>query len=80
VNEVVPPQKVQDFALLLVELHDVPVSLFLQPVKVSLVWSMTLWCISRSFQSCVISKLVEGTLCPIVQIMNKDVKQDWIQY
>ena len=30
---VVPPQ-VHDFALLLVELHDVPVGPFLQPVKV----------------------------------------------
>ena len=49
VHGVVPPQ-VQDFALLLVEPHEVPVSPFLQPVQVPLDGSPTLWCVSRSSQ------------------------------
>ena len=48
--------------LLLVELHELPVSLFLQPAEVPLDGSMTLWCISHSSQFCVISKFAEGTL------------------
>ena len=27
----------------------------------------------------VISKLAEGIHCPIIQIINEDVEQDWIQ-
>jgi len=44
--EIVPSQ-VQDFAFSLVELREVPVSPFLQPVKVILNGSTTLWCISH---------------------------------
>ena len=69
----------QDFALPLVECHEVPVSPFLQPVKVPLDGSVTLWCISHSSQFCVIHKSAECELCPIMQIIN-DVKQDWTQY
>jgi len=75
---VVPPQ-VQDSALL-VELHKVPVGPFLQPVEVPLDSSMTLWCVSHSSQFRIISKLAEGTLCPITQIISKDVEKDWTQY
>ncbi|KAK4809169.1 hypothetical protein QYF61_006427 [Mycteria americana] len=42
--------QVQVFALLLVELHEVPLSLFLQPVEVPLDGSTTLWCISHPSQ------------------------------
>ena len=77
VPEVVPPQ---DFALPLVELHEVPASPFLQPVEVPLDGSTTLWPISQSSQFCVICKLAEGTLWPIIQIINEDVEQDWTQY
>ena len=42
------PHLVQDFALPLTELHEIPVSPFLQPIKVSLDGSVTLCCISHS--------------------------------
>ncbi|KAK4830703.1 hypothetical protein QYF61_012872 [Mycteria americana] len=60
----VVPAQVQDFVLLLVELHEVPVGLFLLPVEVPLDGSMTFWCISHSSQFGVICKLFEGTLAP----------------
>ena len=69
VHGVVPPQ-VQDLALAFVELHEVPVSPFLQLVEVTLHGSTTLWCISDSSQF-VISKLAEGILCLIIQIIIK---------
>jgi len=47
----VVPDQVQDFALL-VERNEVPVGPFLQPVKVPLDDSTTLWYISHSFQFC----------------------------
>ncbi|KAK4826285.1 hypothetical protein QYF61_007132 [Mycteria americana] len=79
VSGLVPPQ-VQDFALHPVELYEVPVSPFLQPVQVPLDGSTTLWHISHSPQFCVICKRAEGTLCPIIQIINEDVKQDCTRY
>ncbi|KAK4818982.1 LOW QUALITY PROTEIN: hypothetical protein QYF61_022649 [Mycteria americana] len=79
VHGVVPPQ-VQDLALLLVEVHEVPVSPFLQPVEVPLDGSMTLWCISHSSQFGVIRQLAEGTLCPIIHVTTEDAEQDWTQY
>jgi len=71
---------VQDFALLLVDLHEVPVDPFLQPVEVSLDSIMTLWRISSFSSFCVVCKLAEGTRFPTIQIINEDVKQDWTQY
>ncbi|GAB0193852.1 mitochondrial enolase superfamily member 1 [Grus japonensis] len=68
---VVPPQ-VQDFAFVLVELHEVPVGSFLQPLEVALDGSMILWFINDTCQCCVISKIAEGALCPIVQIIRED--------
>jgi len=61
VHGVVPPQ-VQDPALALVELHQVPLRLTLQPVQVTLNGSTAFRCIYHSSQLCVISKLAEGTL------------------
>jgi len=58
---VVPPQ-VQDFALALFELPEVPVRPFLQRVRVPLDGTMTLWYISVSCLFCIISKLAEGAL------------------
>lgn len=57
------PSHMQDFALPLVEFHEVPASLFLQPVDVPLYVSTILWSISHSSQFCIIRKL-EGTLYP----------------
>ena len=71
---VVLPQ-VQDVAVTLAEHHEVPGRPFLQPIKGSTTWS-----ISYSSQFYVMCKLAEGTLCPIIQIFNDDVEQDWTQY
>lgn len=75
---VLPP--VQDFGLLLDELHEVPVSPFVQPAKVSLGESTTCWCITHTSQSCAMNKLAEGTLCRIIQTIDENVKQDWPQH
>lgn len=66
--------QVQDFALLLVDRHEVPVSSFLQPVGVPLDGSKIFWCIGHSSQFGVIIKLAEAALCAIIQIINKDVR------
>ena len=69
------------FAIPFVELHEVPVGSFLQPVKVLLDGSMTLWCRGcHSSQFGVICKHAEGILCTIIQIINEDVKEYWTQY
>ncbi|KAK4832711.1 hypothetical protein QYF61_025172 [Mycteria americana] len=73
------PLQVQDFALPLVEPQEVPVSPFLQAVEIPLDGSPTLWCIRHLSQFCVISRLAESTLSPIIQIINEDIKQDWTQ-
>jgi len=65
--------RVKDFAFLLVKLQEISVSPFPQVVGVPLNGSMTFWCISHSSQFCVISKIAEGTLSPVVQIINKNV-------
>jgi len=70
---------VQDFSFLLVELHEVPVNPFLQPVAVLLDGGTTFWCISHSPQFDVIIKLAKGTLYPIIQSVNEDIKEDWTQ-
>lgn len=66
VHELVLPPQVQGFVLHLIGCPDVPVSPFLQPAEVPLNSSTALWCMSHSSQLCVISKLIEGTLCPII--------------
>lgn len=58
-----------------VELHEVPVIPFLQPAALN--GSTTLWPISHSFQLCVICKLADGKIFPILQIVNEDLKQGW---
>ena len=65
--------------VLLVELHETPVSPFLQPVM-PLDGSMILWFITQSSQFDVIRRCGGGTLCPIIQVINEDVEQDSIQY
>lgn len=46
----------------------------LQPVKVPMNSSTTLWLISRSFWSCIVIKLAEGALCPVIQVIRENVK------
>jgi len=79
VHGVVPPQ-VQDPALMLVELHEVPLHPTLQYVQVSLNGSTTFWCICHSSQLGVISKSAEGTLSPFMQVIGEEVEQHWAEY
>lgn len=59
----------------LVEQHDVPFSPFLQPAKVPLDSSTTLWCIIHFFLFCPL-QLAEGMLCPKIQVIKKMNEQD----
>jgi len=71
-----PPQ-VQDFALPLAELHEVPVSSFLQTAEVPLDGSTTLWSVSHFSQFCNISKIAEDAFCSMIATINEDVEHDW---
>ena len=68
----------QGFGFPVVEVHEVPVSPFLQPDEVPLDGSTTLCYASHPSQSGVICKLAELTLCPI--IIKEDVKRGWSQH
>lgn len=63
-----------------VEVHNAPISPFLHPVEVPLNGSTAIWCISRFSLFCIICRLPEGALCPIIQGINEDVKLYWSQY
>ena len=63
-----------------VEHDDVPVSPFLQPVKVSLNGSTSVWCVIHSSQFCIICKHTESALCPTMEVINEDLIQYWLQY
>ena len=62
------------------ELHENPVRPFLQLVELPPNGSTTLCCSSQSSHFCIICKLLESALCPIVQVINEDVNQHWPQY
>jgi len=64
----VVPSQGQDSALLLVDPHEVPVSPFLQPVRVPLDSSTTLRRTSLSSQLSLICRIAEGVLCPGIQV------------
>ncbi|KAJ7404308.1 hypothetical protein WISP_146129 [Willisornis vidua] len=70
---IVPP-KVQGFALLTDEQHEVPVSPILQPGDMSLDGSTSFWCVSDFSQRSVICSLAEAMLCYIIQVINDIVK------
>lgn len=72
----VTPPWLQDLALPLVELHDVPVSLFLQPIKVPLDGSMTFWYVSHFSQFCIILLVLHTyfALCPFIHVIS-DIKR-----
>ncbi|KAK4810174.1 hypothetical protein QYF61_010486 [Mycteria americana] len=78
-HEVVVAQ-VQDPALSLVEPHTIGPSPSIQPVQVLLQSLPTLKQINTPTQLGVICKLTEGALDPFVQIIDKDVKQNWPQH
>ncbi|KAK4813572.1 hypothetical protein QYF61_010497 [Mycteria americana] len=72
--------QVQDLALGLVEPHTIDLSPSTQPVQVPLQSLPTLQQINTPTQLGVICKLTEGALDPLVQIVDKDVKQNWPQH
>ncbi|KAK4821042.1 hypothetical protein QYF61_012222 [Mycteria americana] len=72
--------QVQDLALGLVEPHTIGPSPSTQPVQVPLQSLPTLQQINTPTQLGVICKLTEGALDPFVQIIDKDVRQNWPQY
>ncbi|KAK4810257.1 hypothetical protein QYF61_013072 [Mycteria americana] len=71
--------QVQDLALSLVEPHTIHPSPSIQPVQVPLQSLPLLQQINTPTQLGVVCKLTEGALDPLIQIIDKDVKQDWPQ-
>ncbi|KAK4820924.1 hypothetical protein QYF61_008645 [Mycteria americana] len=71
--------QVQDLALGLVKPHTIDLSPLMQPVQTPLQSLPTLQQINTPAQFGVICKLTEGALNPLVQIIDKDIKQDWPQ-
>ncbi|KAK4807115.1 hypothetical protein QYF61_018456 [Mycteria americana] len=72
--------QVQDLALGLVKPHTIDLGPSIQPVQIPL-WSLSaLKQINTPTQLGVICKLTEGALDPLVQIIDKDIKQNWPQH
>ncbi|KAK4812626.1 hypothetical protein QYF61_011497 [Mycteria americana] len=72
--------QVQDLPLGLVKPHTIGLGPSIQPVQVPLQSLPPLQQINTPAQLGVICKLTEGALDPFVQIIDKDVKQDWPQH
>ncbi|KAK4824820.1 hypothetical protein QYF61_019670 [Mycteria americana] len=72
--------QVQAPALGLVKPHTIDLGPSIQPVQVPLQSLPTLKQINTPTQFRVICKLTEGALDPLIQIIDKDIKQDWPQY
>ncbi|KAK4813467.1 hypothetical protein QYF61_006258 [Mycteria americana] len=72
--------QVQDPALGLVEPHTIGPSPSIQPVQVPLQSLPPLKQINTPTQLGVICKLTESTLDPLIQIIDKDIKQNWPQH
>ncbi|KAK4817189.1 LOW QUALITY PROTEIN: hypothetical protein QYF61_003582, partial [Mycteria americana] len=72
--------QVQDLALSLVKPHTIDLGPWIQPVQVPLQSLPALQQINTPAQLGVICKLTEGALDPFVQILDKDVKQNWPQH
>ncbi|KAK4817679.1 hypothetical protein QYF61_024908 [Mycteria americana] len=72
--------QVQDLALGLVKPHTIDLGPSIQPVQVPLQSLPTLKQINTPTQLGVICKLTEGALDPFVQIIDKDIKQNWPQH
>ncbi|KAK4832512.1 hypothetical protein QYF61_023577 [Mycteria americana] len=70
----------QDLALGLVKHHTVDLGPSIQPVQIPLQSVPALKQINTPTQLGVICKFAEGALDPFVQIIDKDIKQDWPQY
>ncbi|KAK4810645.1 hypothetical protein QYF61_007382 [Mycteria americana] len=72
--------QVQDLALSLVEPHTIGLGPLIQPVQVTLQSLPTLKQINTPTQLGVVCKLTEGALNPFIQIIDKDIKQNWPQH
>ncbi|KAK4823315.1 hypothetical protein QYF61_000917 [Mycteria americana] len=72
--------QVQDLALGLVKPHTTGLSPSIQPVRVPLQSLPTPEQIDTPAQFVVICKIPEGALNPLIQIIDKDIKQDWPQH
>ncbi|KAK4828298.1 hypothetical protein QYF61_024963, partial [Mycteria americana] len=72
--------QVQDLALGLVKPHTIGLGPSIQPVQVPLQSLPTLQQINTPTQLGVVCKLTESALDPFVQIIDKDVKQNWPQH
>ncbi|KAK4816506.1 hypothetical protein QYF61_017467 [Mycteria americana] len=72
--------QVQDLALGLVEPRTTGPSPLIQPVQIPLQSLPTIKQINTPAQLGVVCKLTEGALDPFVQIIDKDVKQNWPQH
>ncbi|KAK4827890.1 hypothetical protein QYF61_022313 [Mycteria americana] len=72
--------QVQDLALGLVKPHTIHPSPSIQPVQVPLQSLPTVQQINTPTQLGVVCKLTESALDPFVQIIDKDVKQNWPQH
>ena len=71
--------RVQDPTLLVVETSTIGLSSVLQPVQIPLQSLPALKQINTPHQLVVICKLTKGALDPLVQIIDKDIKQAWPQ-
>ncbi|KAK4815015.1 hypothetical protein QYF61_013467, partial [Mycteria americana] len=72
--------QVQDLALGLVKPHTIDLGPSIQPVQVPLQSLPTLQQINTPTQLGVVCKLTESTLDPFIQIIDKDIKQNWPQH
>ena len=78
-HEVVVTQ-VQDSALGVIEPYTADIGPLTQPVQIPLQSLPTIKQINTPTQLDVICKLSEGALDPLIQIIYKDIKQNWPQY
>ncbi|RMC05412.1 hypothetical protein DUI87_18603 [Hirundo rustica rustica] len=72
--------KVQDLALGRIKLHLIGLGLSIQPIQVPLQSSPTLQQIKTCSQLGVNCNLANVRLNPLIQILNKHIKQDWAQH
>ncbi|KAJ7418788.1 hypothetical protein WISP_57571 [Willisornis vidua] len=72
--------KVQDLALGLVEPHTFGLSSSIHPVQIPLQNLPTLWQVVIPIQLGVVYIFTKCALNPLIQIINKDIDQNWAQY
>lgn len=73
------PSQAHHFAFPFVELHEIPVGPFFQPVEVPLNGTTTISCISCSSWFCATCELSGEALCPTAQVIDGDIQHHWPQ-